>query len=111
MSEHAKDSANTASHAETISVEVAYATPVKQKIVAVQVAPDSSPLHAAEQSGIASEFEGIDLQSAKMGVFGKAVDPNNYKLQEGERVEIYRPLLIDPKEVRKARAAKSRENP
>ncbi|MGB5324585.1 MAG: RnfH family protein [Pseudomonadales bacterium] len=110
MNKRATESSTTIGHAEMISVEVAYATPAKQKIIAVQVAAGSSPLQAAEQSGIANEFEGIDLQSAKMGVFGKAVDANSYKLQAGERVEIYRPLLVDPKEVRKARAAKAREN-
>ncbi|NNC54857.1 MAG: RnfH family protein [Pseudomonadales bacterium] len=92
-----------------ITVEVAYATPEKQKIIAVQVEQGCSPLQAAQQSGINAEFEGVDLGAAKMGVFGKAVDPNAYRLMPGDRVEIYRPLLIDPKEVRKARAAKARE--
>ncbi|MBT8140058.1 MAG: RnfH family protein [Gammaproteobacteria bacterium] len=91
-----------------ITVEVAYATPEKQKIIAVEVEPGCPPLQAAQQSGIEREFEGIDLDAAKMGVFGKAVDPRTYRLQAGERVEIYRPLLIDPKAVRKARAEKAR---
>ena len=68
----------------------------------------TTALQAAERSGLTETFDGIDLQAAKMGVFGKAVKPKDYKLREGDRVEIYRPLLVDPKKSRKERAAKSR---
>ena len=62
---------------------------------------------AAERSGIAALFPGLDLAVAPMGVFGKAVArPEERVLEEGERVEIYRPLIADPKEVRKQRAAR-----
>jgi len=89
-----------------ISVEVCYALPDIQKIVEVQVVEGSSPLQAAKQSQICQYFPELDLDASDMGVFGKSVDANSYALREGDRVEIYRPLIADPKEVRKARAAK-----
>jgi uncharacterized protein len=92
----------------TITVEVAYATPHKQAIIEVQVAAGTTALEAAQQSGIAARFEGVDLDNAKLGIFGNLVTPKQV-LREGDRVEVYRPLIADPKEVRKARAARARE--
>jgi putative ubiquitin-RnfH superfamily antitoxin RatB of RatAB toxin-antitoxin module len=92
----------------TISVEVAYALPHKQSIVEIRVAAGATALEAAQRSGIAEQFDGIDLDNAKFGVFGKVVSPGQ-ALREGDRVEIYRPLIADPKEVRKARAARAKE--
>ena len=92
----------------TIGVEVAYALPHKQAIVEVRVAAGATALEAAQQSGITDKFDGIDLDNAKFGVFGKVVSPGQ-ALREGDRVEIYRPLIADPKEVRKARAARAKE--
>ena len=93
---------------ETIKVEVAYALPDKQAIVAVDVSPGTTALEAARQSGITEKFEGIDLDNAKLGIFSKVVSPTQV-LREGDRVEVYRPLVADPKEVRKARAARAKE--
>ncbi len=92
---------------EKISVEVAYALPEKQQIVQLQVAPGTTALQAVRDSGIAATFEMIDVDNDPMGIFGKAIKPKEYVLQPGDRVEIYRPLIADPKEVRKARAAKA----
>jgi putative ubiquitin-RnfH superfamily antitoxin RatB of RatAB toxin-antitoxin module len=92
----------------TINVEVAYATPHKQAIVEVQVAAGTTALEAAQQSGISDRFNDIDLDNAKLGVFGNLVTPKQV-LREGDRVEVYRPLIADPKEVRKARAARAKE--
>tara|TARA_R110002110_G_scaffold415748_1_gene654867 strand:+ start:110363 stop:110695 length:333 start_codon:yes stop_codon:yes gene_type:complete len=92
----------------TIAVEVAYALPEKQAIIAVQVPEGTTALEAAQQSGIADRFEGLDLDNAKLGLFGKLVAPQQV-LNSGDRVEIYRPLMADPKEVRKARAARAKE--
>ena len=62
---------------------------------------------AVVQSGIADKFAGLDVDAVPMGVFGKAErKPKERVLEEGERVELYRPLIADPKEVRKKRAAK-----
>jgi putative ubiquitin-RnfH superfamily antitoxin RatB of RatAB toxin-antitoxin module len=93
---------------DTIKVEVAYALPEKQAIVALDVSPGTTALDAARQSGISEKFDGIDLENAKLGIFGGVVAPSQV-LKEGDRVEIYRPLVADPKEVRKARAARARE--
>lgn len=91
-----------------INVEVAYALPEKQKIIALQVEEGTTFFAAAELSGICREFPGLELDGAKMGLFGKAVkDPKSEVLKEGDRVEIYRPLLIDPKAARLNRAAKT----
>lgn len=92
-----------------INVEVAYALADQQKIIALQVPQGSTALEAAQRSKIDDVFAGLDLLSAKMGVFGKAVTAASYQIQEGERVEIYRPLLVDPKEVRRQRAEKMKE--
>ena len=93
-----------------IKVEVAYATPEKQKILALDVDEGSTVYQAAEQSGIVAEFPEIILAEAKMGIFGKAVrSPQEEVIREGDRVEIYRPLIIDPKVARANRAAKAAE--
>jgi putative ubiquitin-RnfH superfamily antitoxin RatB of RatAB toxin-antitoxin module len=93
---------------QTIHVEVAYALPEKQAIVPLDVPQGTTALQAAELSGIADRFGGVSLEGVKLGIFGKAV-PSTQVLAAGERVEIYRPLLIDPKELRKARAAEAKE--
>lgn len=90
-----------------ITVEVAYALPDKQKIVTLEVDEGCTVYEAASMSGLAQQFPGLDLEAADMGIFGKAVpDPKQATLNAGDRVEIYRPLIADPKEVRKARAAR-----
>ncbi len=88
-----------------ITVEVAYALPAAQKIISLEVAAGTSAFEAAQLSGIDRLFPALDLESSDMGIFGKTIKPREYRLQEGDRVEIYRPLQADPKEVRKRRAA------
>lgn len=93
----------------TMVVEVAYALPHKQKIVALNVPEGTSVLDAVRQSGLDQHFPELDLNDVSVGIFGKAVPkPAERALQAGERVEIYRPLIADPKEVRKQRAAKAK---
>jgi|SRR5210317_1165843 putative ubiquitin-RnfH superfamily antitoxin RatB of RatAB toxin-antitoxin module len=96
------------SETNSIHVEVAYALPDEQSILPLQVPAGTSVIEAARRSGITDKFEGIDLDNAKFGIFGKVVAPTQV-LNDGERVEIYRPLIADPKEVRKARAARVKE--
>lgn len=96
------------SEEDTIAVEIAYALPHKQALLEIEVASGTTALEAARQSGIVDQFEGIDLDNAKLGIFGNVVSPQQV-LQAGDRVEIYRPLVADPKEVRKARAARAKE--
>ncbi|GGY81978.1 UPF0125 protein [Cellvibrio zantedeschiae] len=96
-----------------ITVEVAYALPHKQKIIALLVEPGTTASQAAERSGITQHFPEIDLTTAKMGIFGQALGTKglesaaNYVLHEGDRVEIYRPLSADPKEARRKRAERN----
>jgi len=91
-----------------IHVEVAYATPEKQRIIALDVVEGCTVYQAAEQSGICELFPEIDLAEAKLGIFGKAVrNPKEEVLNAADRVEIYRPLIIDPKAARANRAAKA----
>ncbi len=93
----------------TISVEVAYAKPELQKIIKLDVETGCSVMLAAQRSGIVEVFPEINLETVKMGIFGKAIaKPEIHELHDGDRVEIYRPLLIDPKELRKARAEKAK---
>ena len=94
--------------AEAITVEVAYATPEEQRIISLEVDPGTTLRQAIQQSGILEHFGEIDLANAKVGVFGKMKKPDE-TLRAGDRVEIYRPLIADPKEVRKARAARAKE--
>ncbi len=93
--------------ADKIPVEVAYALPEKQEIVMLEVAPGTTARQAALSSGLERHFPGLDLANASLGIFGKAIK-DTQELQAGDRVEIYRALIADPKEVRKRRAAEAR---
>ena len=95
-------------NAERITVEVAYALPQRQLILELRVTEGTTAEQAIRASGILQQFPEIDLDSNKVGIFGKPcklADP----LRSGDRVEIYRPLIADPKEVRKQRAAKGKD--
>lgn len=86
-----------------IEVEVAYARRERQLIVKLTVAEGTTAQQAVELSCIAEQFPEIDLANLQLGVFGKAVRLDTV-LREHDRVEIYRPLTADPKEVRRRRA-------
>ena len=93
---------------EMIEVEVAYALPDKQKIYALLVELGTTALTAVQHSPVCKDFDDIDLNKVKMGIFGQTIkSPASHQLQMGDRVEIYRPLIVDPKEVRRKRAAKA----
>ena len=93
-----------------IVVEVVYALADKQKLLRLSVPRGTTVRQAAQLSGMRQHFPELDLDSSPLGIFGKTVaKPEERVLEEGERVEIYRPLLADPKEVRKARAARAKE--
>jgi uncharacterized protein len=93
-----------------ITVEVAYALPERQRIVALEVKPGCTAYEAVLQSGILKEFPEIDPEQADMGIFSHNLDgkslplPKDYQLKPRDRVEIYRPLLLDPKQARLLRA-------
>jgi putative ubiquitin-RnfH superfamily antitoxin RatB of RatAB toxin-antitoxin module len=89
---------------EYFRVEVAYATPEAQAVIPVEVHIGTTAAEAVQQSGIELQFPEIDLETSKLGIFGKRVKPQLI-LHEGDRVEIYRPLTADPKVVRRELAA------
>lgn len=99
---------------EKVSVEVAFALPDKQKIIALDVPIGTTPRQAVALSNIAAEFPGEDIENAKLGMFGQSFGSKGlntaetYVLQNGDRVEIYRALIADPKEVRRKRAEKAK---
>lgn len=96
--------------ADTIRVEVVYALPDQQCLITLDVAPGTTMLEAARQSGIAARFAGLEPSRMPMGVFGRAEpDPARRVLRDGERVELYRPLKRDPKAARRARAQRTRQ--
>jgi putative ubiquitin-RnfH superfamily antitoxin RatB of RatAB toxin-antitoxin module len=88
-----------------ISIEVVYARPDKQTLIACQVPRHTTLQGAIEQSGILTLFPEIDLHQHKIGVFSK-IKALADSVQAGDRIEIYRPLLIDPKEARRFKALK-----
>ena len=94
--------------AETIRVEVAYATPERQLIVAVDIPPGTTAMEAIERSGIRSEFSEMVIDENALGIFSRKVGPD-YAMKAGDRLEIYRPLIADPKEIRRQRAEKERQ--
>ena len=93
--------------AKTIRVEVAYALPEEQALIPVDVPADATVEQAIALSRIRERFPEINLDSAKVGVFGK-LSGLSAALRSGDRVEIYRPLIADPKAVRKQRAAQGK---
>jgi len=92
---------------ETINVEVTYALPERQLIMPVNVEIGTTVGGAIVQSGIMIEFPELDVENSKVGIFGKLTTMET-QLHDGDRVEIYRPLIADPKEVRRKRAAEGK---
>jgi len=90
-----------------IQIEVAYANPDKQIIRAVSVASGTTVAEAIELTAIKDEFPGIKIDPGGVGIFSRKV-PMEHVLRAGDRVEIYRPLIADPKEVRRERAKKAK---
>lgn len=96
-----------------LNVEVAYALPDKQRIIELQVPEGTTAREALQRSGIARLFPEVDVDSAVLGIFSQVLGTKglpgaeDYVLKERDRVEIYRPLIADPKEARRKRAAKA----
>ena len=93
--------------AETISVEVVFALPDRQELLDVVVPKGSSVADAIAASGIAGLFPDTDLVSLPTGIWGREV-PRSALPRDGDRIEIYRPLEMDPKEARRQLAAAGR---
>lgn len=93
--------------AETINVEVVYALPAAQTLLPLAVPAGTTAAEAVRRSGILEKHPELDLSRIRLGVFGKHVKPET-PLRDRDRVEIYRPLIADPKEVRRRRAAEGK---
>ena len=88
-----------------MKIQVVYATPDQQSIVELDVPDETTVFEAAVQSGLANQFPDIDLDTIPMGIFGVRVKTATTTiLHPGDRVELYRSLLVDPKESRRTRA-------
>lgn len=90
-----------------LRVDVVYATPAMQEIVAVEIEEGSDAYAAFRASGLADRHPGIAGGEIRLGVFGKRVAPDA-RLRDGDRVEVYRPLHLNPKEARRAKATRKR---
>jgi len=91
-----------------ITVEVAYALPERQSLLTVSVARHSSVQQVIEQSGILQQFNEIDLTTQNVGIWSRPVKLDD-NVKAGDRIEIYRPLIADPKDLRRRRAEKAKE--
>ncbi|MFC6335463.1 RnfH family protein [Pseudomonas sp. CCM 7891] len=91
-----------------VEIEVVYAAVNRQVLLALSVATGSSLRAAVQSSQIAAQFPELDLATCPLGIFGKVVsDADVRAVQAGDRIEIYRPLLADPMEIRRLRAARA----
>jgi len=90
---------------ETITVELIYIKPGSQNSLTLEMPQGSNIAQAINRSGLLKQFPEIDLAVNKVGVFSK-IQPLDTVLSAGDRIEIYRPLLADPKEARRRRASK-----
>jgi hypothetical protein len=86
-----------------MKVEVVYALPDKQSLLSLEVPAGTTVEQAIRQSGILSMYPDIDLANNKVGIFSKPTTLDT-ELREFDRVEIYRPLIADPKEIRRRKA-------
>jgi putative ubiquitin-RnfH superfamily antitoxin RatB of RatAB toxin-antitoxin module len=87
----------------TINIEVVYALADVQVLLKKEVPVGTTVMQGIEASGILAKFPGLDLSAHKLGIFGKLTKPETV-LRDKDRIEIYRPLIADPKEVRRRRA-------
>ncbi len=91
---------------DVIHIEVAYGTSEDQSLIELKVPYGTTLIEAIRLSGITQQYPEIDLKNSVKGIFSRVVDDDRV-LQEHDRVEIYRPLKVDPKEARRQRAMKS----
>lgn len=90
-----------------IEVEVCYALPEKQTLLVLQVEPEQTIEQIIKNSGVLELYPEIDLSKVRVGIFSKLAKLTD-TLSNKDRIEIYRPLIADPKEVRKQRALKAK---
>ncbi|BBI48023.1 UPF0125 protein [Vreelandella olivaria] len=101
--------------AEALTVEVAFALPSKQRIVALRVPEGTTARQAVALADLPALFPDLPSDTfaqAPLGIFGKVIrEPDTHPLRDGDRVEVYRPLAIDPKAARLERAKRQASDP
>jgi uncharacterized protein len=97
-------------HGRTIEVEIVYALPHEQFTQTLRVAVGATIKQAIEQSSLLLRYPEISPDSAMVGIFGRRAAASSV-LCEFDRIEIYRPLVADPKQSRRARARRSAKSP
>ncbi|KAA3648596.1 MAG: RnfH family protein [Proteobacteria bacterium] len=90
-----------------LNIEVIYATPEQQELIELMVQSGTTLEQAIRQSGVLTKHPDIDLSTNKVGIFSQ-VKPLDYVLKPGDRIEIYRPLIADPKAKRREQAEKNK---
>jgi uncharacterized protein len=90
-----------------LTVEIVYALADAQDLIEIEIVPGTTVRKAIMQSGILQRYPQIDLAADKVGIFGRVVELD-LVLEEGDRVEIYRPLRAEPKDARRQRARQKR---
>lgn len=93
---------------QAFKVELIYALPDHQDLKLLTVESGTTVEEAIRRSGILEEFPDIDLTKNKVGIFSRLVKLSQ-ELRAGDRIEIYRPLLLDPKQIRQQRAEKAKQ--
>ncbi|PSW18903.1 RnfH family protein [Photobacterium sanctipauli] len=91
-----------------IHVEVVYALPDVQRVIRLGITSDTQVKEIIEQSGVLEMYPEIDLKKNKVGVYSRNVKLDA-TVHDGDRIEIYRPLLADPKEIRRKRAEQAKQ--
>ena len=91
-----------------IAIEVAYASANQSWLIPVEVEEGTTVQQAITSSGILQQFPDIDLQTNKVGIFSKIIELD-VPVRAGDRIEIYRPLVLDPKAARRLRAEKAKQ--
>lgn len=88
---------------ERIQVEVVYALPYEQRVVSLEVLPQTTVAQAIELSGLTARYPELDFRRDNIGIYGRPVKLTDC-VQDRDRIEIYRPLIADPKQARRKRA-------
>lgn len=96
------------SECNTIRITVVYAMPDEQHLVALELPAHGTAIDAVILSGMEKRIPGLRVTDCKLGIYGKTIE-HSHLLEDGDRVEIYRPLQVDPKTSRRLRADKARK--
>jgi putative ubiquitin-RnfH superfamily antitoxin RatB of RatAB toxin-antitoxin module len=92
---------------ESITIEVVYALPERQSLLTVSVPANCTVQQAILRSGILDMYPDIEMETQKIGIWSRAVKMTD-RVKAGDRIELYRPLIADPKELRRRRAEKAK---